>query len=1073
MLRPICALLLLFAAVAHAQVKPVPAPSPAAPTDAFVNERTDVRTDFDSDGRSKTETAMRIRINSEAALQNLGILTFYYQNATQKLNIDYVRVVKPDGSIIVTDPDTFQDVASEISRLAPTYSDLREKHVAVKGLSVGDAIEYKTTVQVVEPLVPGQFWDSWTFDTGSVHLADTLTVSVPRDRAVNVKSTKIKPTVSEDGSRRVYTWKFTNPEAVPEEDRPYVHVGLQPPPDVEMSSFHSWDEVAGWYASLQHDRIAPTPEIKTRALALTKDAKTDDEKVEALYSFVAMKFRYIGVSFGIGRYQPHAASTVLDNGFGDCKDKHTLLAALLAAIGIESDPLLISTESQLDPDVPSPAQFNHVISRVKVGSSTMFLDTTTEAAPFGYLIRPLRNKQALLVRNDGKGEIIRTPPTSPVASLVEFHMNAELNASGVLQGEAQQHSRGDVEVQLRNAFRLTPMPQWKDLVQRLSYGEGFGGTVSEVKVSNTDEIEKPFEFSYHYDRKDYSDWKEHQITPPLPPVPLPLFTEEDEAKHKHDPIEFNTGEWHFSADLKLPSGYSGDIPKRVDEVRDFAEYHATYSFKDGVLHVDRRLVVKAPEIAAAQRSTYKTFREKISDDETHYIYLAAAGESEDAMPGRTGNAGADALYSDFVDAFKARDMTLAQEKLDLLKRMDPKYPALWLGYAYLHFTDREQAVSDLRKEISLHPREVQAYKMLASYYQRFGQTNEAMQIWRDLLKVMPDDMDALRSLASMLIADDQPEDAIALLEGPYESNQQSNDLTGLLASAYLHAHQPTKALPLFERTLKQNDVPGMYNNAAYVLADANTELPTALKWAQHAMEGELADLNKIKLADLDMDQLHSVGLLGATWDTVGWIYFRMGDFVKAERYTKAAWDLTQLPETAYHLGDIYAAQHKKQAAGRMYATACLLTPGLPKGVGVRVLPKGINFAARNKHDAAIYDKLKAIAGSASAADDLIRSVTEVPSRERTVTIPRIAKVASGEVFLLVDSDGHISDTRFVGGSQELSRLGDKLASVKLPVTAPDASPFKLVRRGIVMCPAAKGDACDLVLLNPNDVKSIE
>jgi hypothetical protein len=41
-----------------------------------------------------------------------------------------------------------------------------------------------------------------------------------------------------------------------------------------------------------------------------------------------LQIRYIGVSFGIGRYQPHRLGSPNQ---GDCKDKHTLSAATLAA----------------------------------------------------------------------------------------------------------------------------------------------------------------------------------------------------------------------------------------------------------------------------------------------------------------------------------------------------------------------------------------------------------------------------------------------------------------------------------------------------------------------------------------------------------------------------------------------------------------------------------------------------------------------------------------------------------------------------------------------------------------------
>ena len=68
----------------------------------------------------------------------------------------------------------------------------------------------------------------------------------------------------------------------------------------------------------------------------------------------ARSVHYVGVAFGVGRYQPHAASEVLTNQYGDCKDKHTLLASLLAAAGIKAYPVLVNSSHRIDPAVPSP-----------------------------------------------------------------------------------------------------------------------------------------------------------------------------------------------------------------------------------------------------------------------------------------------------------------------------------------------------------------------------------------------------------------------------------------------------------------------------------------------------------------------------------------------------------------------------------------------------------------------------------------------------------------------------------------------------------------------------------------------
>jgi hypothetical protein len=108
-------------------------------------------------------------------------------------------------------------------------------------------------------------------------------------------------------------------------------------------------------------------------------------KVKALYEYVSRNIRYVSLSFGLGRMQPHAASEVLANGYGDCKDKNTLLAALLDAEGIPLDFVLIGSKLKLDPDIPAPSQFDHVITRVPVDGKEIWLDSTPGVAPFRML----------------------------------------------------------------------------------------------------------------------------------------------------------------------------------------------------------------------------------------------------------------------------------------------------------------------------------------------------------------------------------------------------------------------------------------------------------------------------------------------------------------------------------------------------------------------------------------------------------------------------------------------------------------------------------------------------------------
>jgi len=80
-------------------------------------------------------------------------------------------VRKPDDSLVVSPPENFQDMPADVTREAPFYSDIQEKHVAVKGLGPGDVLEYRVHWQRTKPLAPGQFWLEYNFAHDGIVLA--------------------------------------------------------------------------------------------------------------------------------------------------------------------------------------------------------------------------------------------------------------------------------------------------------------------------------------------------------------------------------------------------------------------------------------------------------------------------------------------------------------------------------------------------------------------------------------------------------------------------------------------------------------------------------------------------------------------------------------------------------------------------------------------------------------------------------------------------------------------------------------------------------------------------------------
>src|SRR6202167_3389189 len=208
----------------------------------------------------------------------------------------------------------------------------------------------------------------------------------------------VTPVSHAEGDRQIYIWKTTTEHGAETPlpgfastkgfDPAALLRGIQPVPyrKVSFSTFENWAQIGSWYSQLERDRRVPSAEVKAQADEITKDATTDLAKAQALYQWVSRNIRYVSLSFGVGRYQPHAASEVLANRYGDCKDKTTLLQAFVEAEGIHGHAALINSGGNFDADVPTPLQFDHAITFVPISGKDEWLDSTVGVLPFGYLL---------------------------------------------------------------------------------------------------------------------------------------------------------------------------------------------------------------------------------------------------------------------------------------------------------------------------------------------------------------------------------------------------------------------------------------------------------------------------------------------------------------------------------------------------------------------------------------------------------------------------------------------------------------------------------------------------------------
>ena len=111
------------------------------------------------------------------------------------------------------------------------------------------------------------------------------------------------------------------------------------------------------------------------------------------------------------------------------------------------------------------------------------------------------------------------------------------------------------------------------------------------------------------------------------------------------------------------------------------------------------------------------------------------------------------------------------------------------------------------------------------------------------------------------------------------------------------------------------------NNLAYAYAVTNTHLPEALSLAQTglalAQKGTAGQPDDVKEEDV-----------AGVQDTLAWVQYRQGDYKDAEQDLLDAVSFDpRRPEMRFHLGSVYAAEGKTDAARAELGHAVLLAPG--------------------------------------------------------------------------------------------------------------------------------------------------
>jgi transglutaminase-like putative cysteine protease len=521
------------------------------------------------------------------------------------------------------------------------FSDIKHKVMFLPAAEPGAIIGYEYQ-QKERPYLYGDARGWWSSDHPDYPVRRArLSVSLPAGWEIDhhwANYKDMQPTVAGN----TYTWEVIDIAAVERQPEmpvlrslePRLFISYRPASGAAKAKAHtSWAELSTWAYGLTNPRRQSTPRTQDRAKALTAGATTPLEKIRAIAAFAQRDVRYVAIEIGIGGYQPHFASDVLAHGYGDCKDKATVMSAMLHDVGIESDLVLADVyRGVVVPDIPANV-FNHavlaihlpadvktdnlpaVIVHPKLGKLLIF-DPTDDLTPVGYLPYYLQDNYGLLVRETG-GDIIHMPLHDPNLNKLTRTAKMSLDANGTLSGTVEEVRTGS-EAHIARARMLSAKGTDRAKILESFLGHFLGSfQLTKASIGNLEVYDQPLVIDYEFVAQNYAKVAGNLLL--VPPRVLGSKTTDllEDGKKRNFPVTFEAAEAHFDDfQITLPAGYEVDeLPEPAKIDTSFAQYKSNTAFENGTLRYRREYERKSVLVPLENVSELQKLYREIGSDE--------------------------------------------------------------------------------------------------------------------------------------------------------------------------------------------------------------------------------------------------------------------------------------------------------------------------------------------------------------------------------------------------------------------------------------------------------------------------
>jgi hypothetical protein len=487
------------------------------------------------------------------------------------------------------------------------YYDVSSREVLFPDVEKGDVVELDYSITPTSSTNPygDYFGNLVVFRTSVPERLKRYVLIAPADRKLNIVEKRMteSATITETNGERIYRWQARDLPALLNETRgpavtevaPYVHV----------STFASWNDLGYWYAEMIRPQFKLDSNLRDVAAQIVAGKKTEFDKIDAIYEFVLRNTHYVALEFGIYSYKPYPVTQIYARRFGDCKDKASLIIALLREAGIDADLALLRTRrmGEIDPHAASIALFNHAI--VYLPKWDLWLDGTAEYFSSRELPVEDQGAMALVVAADGASSVRHIPIAKPEDNYTRRTVHAVLEADGTIRFKGDTYTRGEDAPGLRREYEDTE--RQRDSV-RNSLAQVFPSVrVDDVRVRDGSDTEQSVNVDFSGTLDNFAgqntvslatSWMQRSYVQPLAPLtsrtqelnlPAPWTTEE---------------ELHF----QLPAGAQiTSLPANIELNTQFGTAHIRYERHGREIVIRTSLQFRALRIAPADYAAFRDF----------------------------------------------------------------------------------------------------------------------------------------------------------------------------------------------------------------------------------------------------------------------------------------------------------------------------------------------------------------------------------------------------------------------------------------------------------------------------------